>query len=886
MKKTWSKLTSRPNFFLVPAFLLPLVLMWLIFISFKVYPFGENSVLVLDLNGQYVYYFEALRNIVRSGGSLLYSWSRALGGEFMGIFAYYLSSPFSFLTVLFPDHHITEALLTIILLKIGSIGATTSFYLSRIRPRADKIAVVTFSTIFAISSYVIVYGHNLMWLDALIWLPLIVYGLEELIKKRRFKLFVVSLAMGVMANFYIGYMLCIFVVIYFIYYYVSHSENGENNFWGERAHFVKSLGRVAGFSLIAVSLAAWIILPTYYSLTFGKTTFSDPSFEFKQKFDFIEFFAKMLYGSYDTVRPEGLPVMFCSTLTLLLAPLYFVSPKVNKREKVMGAVLIAVFLLSFNSTTIDLFWHGMQRPNWLNYRYSFMLIFMLLVFAFKAFDSIRETDIRLLAGVAVAWGILIFAIQRADIDFVADIDNIWSTLALILIFTIVLYSVKHDWLGRGSVMILCVVVCVEMFTSGLLNANSLDEDVVISSRTSYVSFVERLENVVDKVKERDASFYRMEKTIHRKTNDPFTFDFYGLSNSTSTLNAKQILFLNRMGYSSKSHWSKYLGGTPVSDSFLGVKYVIYEDRGRHDMYTPFESDEENNAYAYLNPYALSVAFAANRDVDQLDAAAYETPFEFMNALAGAVLGESEPIPMFVPAEVSETTLENLSSTYIDSHRKYAPLDSDDSAQVIYTVKTRPDKTLYCFFPSDYPREVSLMADGRSCGTFFANETDRIVSLGSFDKDEIGVRLMLKDDNLYISERSDFYFAYLDEDVFDKAFVNIEKGNLTVTEHSDTRLYGTIDVPSGMGTLFTTIPYDECWQIRVDGERVDTFETADALLAAHIAEGSHTVELKYVSTPFRNGCFISAAGAIVFAACVIASDKLRERRNKRWRESGV
>ena len=61
-------------------------------------------------------------------------------------------------------------------------------------------------------------------------------------------------------------MLCIYVVIYLIYYYVAHSENGENNFWGERKHFIKTVGRTALYSLIAVGMAAWIILPTWYSL--------------------------------------------------------------------------------------------------------------------------------------------------------------------------------------------------------------------------------------------------------------------------------------------------------------------------------------------------------------------------------------------------------------------------------------------------------------------------------------------------------------------------------------------------------------------------------------------------------------------------------------------
>ena len=44
------------------AFAIPVIIMYIAYAMFKVYPFGEESVLVLDLNGQYVYYFEALRD--------------------------------------------------------------------------------------------------------------------------------------------------------------------------------------------------------------------------------------------------------------------------------------------------------------------------------------------------------------------------------------------------------------------------------------------------------------------------------------------------------------------------------------------------------------------------------------------------------------------------------------------------------------------------------------------------------------------------------------------------------------------------------------------------------------------------------------------------------
>ena len=43
------------------AFFIPVIIMYITYALFKFYPFGDNCVLVLDLNGQYVYYFEYAR---------------------------------------------------------------------------------------------------------------------------------------------------------------------------------------------------------------------------------------------------------------------------------------------------------------------------------------------------------------------------------------------------------------------------------------------------------------------------------------------------------------------------------------------------------------------------------------------------------------------------------------------------------------------------------------------------------------------------------------------------------------------------------------------------------------------------------------------------------
>ena len=213
------KILKSPYLYLSLCFILPVVVMYLIYLAMQIHPFGDGSVLVLDLNGQYVYFFEALRNFVHGDASLLYSFSRALGGEFMGIYAYYIASPLSYIVALFPQERILEALLCLFLLKTGGCGLTFGYYLHKTSKKLNRISIICFSMLYALSAYCIVQQHNTMWIDCVMWLPLITLGLESLIKYKKFKMFTFFLALSVFSNFYIGYMVCIYVAVYFFYYY-------------------------------------------------------------------------------------------------------------------------------------------------------------------------------------------------------------------------------------------------------------------------------------------------------------------------------------------------------------------------------------------------------------------------------------------------------------------------------------------------------------------------------------------------------------------------------------------------------------------------------------------------------------------------------------------
>lgn len=883
IEKIREHLAENDYRFLIAAFFIPLGLMWMIYIAMEVWPFGNNSVLVLDLNGQYVYFFEELRRKVLEGGSLMYSWSRALGGEFMGIFAYYLASPFSFLVLFFPKTGITEALLAMILLKVGSSGLTMAYYLYRTRPNSSKVGIVLFSTMYALTAYAVVQAHNTMWIDNLLLLPIVTLGIERLISRGRYKLFIVSLSLAILSNFYIGYMMCIYVFVYFFYWYIAHGANHENNFYRERAHFIKSLCRIALASAIVLMISAIIILPTWYSLNFGKTTFSNPTYEFKQKFDFLDLMVKFFFGSYDTVRPEGLPFVYSGMLALMFLPLYFIAKNVKTREKVMSGLLLAFFIFSFNCSVIDIAWHGFQRPNWLNYRYSFMFCFILIVLAYKAFCDRRIISLKALLTVGGMLGIILLVIQKQDYKFVDDIQMIWVSLGLIGLYLVLVYLESHNALRGAGLVVLGCAVCVEAFAAGLHNTIALDDDVVISNRVGYRTFMDNLQPIVDSVKSSDDGFYRMEKNFHRKTNDSMALGYYGLSNSSSTLNASVIEFLEQLGYTSKSHWSKYLGGTPVSDSLLGIKYLILDEPTNQYLYQMLAFDEDKGYRTYYNPYALSIAYAVSPYFENYQGETHDSPMERMNAMVTLMLGEEREIQLFKPVPILDEQTYNSGLSYATGHRRYTKSGEGDS-KLIYTLLPENKYEIFCYFPTDYKREVSLLVDGVDKGSIYGSDSDCIISLGTMTPGEpVEVSIKLKEDTFYVKTNAT-NFWYLDIEVFREVFTRLAEGNVNFTRHSDTHLEGKVTVPEGRNLLFTSIPYDEGWHVTADGVKLELIKTADSLLAVKLPAGEHEVVFDYLPDCVVWGRIISLTGLVAFVALAIAEKIVRNRRNRRWAES--
>lgn len=875
--------------YLYPSFLLPIVIMMLVYACLGMFPIGERTILILDMNGQYIYFFEQLRDVLSGNGSLLYTFERALGGEFFGIFTYYLASPLSLLVVLFPKAAITEAVTAIMLLKCGFCGLSFSYYLDKTRKK-NILGFTMFSTMYALCAYATTFQSNTMWIDALIWLPLIALCIERIIRTGHFKLFVVALALTVWSNYYIGYMCCIFVALYFFCYIFAHSSNDTNEL-NESYHRVKAFGRIILYSIVALLIASLIIFIAYYSLSFGKSEFQESDFSPTLRFDIIDIIVKLFPGTYDTVRFEGHPNIYSGLLMLIMLPAYYFTKNVSTREKIFYSLLCAVFLVSFSINTIDLVWHGFQLPIWLNYRYSFMFSFIMLTMAYRGFEHYKEMESKFFFKVCVALVALLIVIQKTATFFryvdgnlkevMPDYEVIWLSIGFIAIYMVVLYFCKHSKIPQTMSVILLVCVSLEAFSASLINWGEQIADVGWASRTNYRSFVSRISIAMDIIEKEDDGFYRTEKTIFRKPNDAFALNMKGASEFNSTFNQGVVSFLKKTGFVSRAQSSKYFSGNEVIDSILGIKYVIGDGPNESGVITNHVSGlydktyvQDGNMYIYKNPYALPIAYAVD---DKIKEATVDndiiSPFEYMEVLVGNMLGESST-SLFDSCKYKVYYTSNCKEVTGNTATEFRRTDSSNGASFTYTVTATHDGSIYMFFPTPYSTTAKVYVDDTYLGELFANDSYRIYNIGNYEVgDTVKVKFEYNHYRMYFY--NDYpYFVQVDENSIKSVTDALKEGGLNVTEYSDTKIEGTLNADTDK-TVFTTIPYDSGWKVYVDGERVDTYKTVETFIGFDVSVGEHIIVMKYQPTIFYIGICTSLLGVALFILLIIIDKRKRK-----------
>lgn len=819
-----------PDIGLLAAWGIPCGIMLLLFIINGIFPFGERSFLFSDMYHQYMPFFSEFTDKVRAGESLYYSWEVGIGSNFLALYIYYLASPLNWLAFLVPSAYLMEFMSYLVVFRIGMCGLTFCLYLRK-HFETSSFSTVLFSCFYALSGYMAAYNWNIMWLDCVILLPLILLGLERLVKDGKGILYCLTLALCIFTNYYISIMVCIFLVLYFVVLLVNHER------------IVKPVLQFAGYSLLAGGMAAVVLVPAVSAML--GTEFAAMEFPTKLEsyFSVLDELARHLICVQAEHGLAHWPNIYCGSAVLVLIPMFVVNSAIPMKRRFSMLVLAGILLISFSTNILNFIWHGFNYPNSLPARQSFIYIWVVLVMSYEAFWNIRELEKKQILYCFLAAVIFLLFCEKfvEEEAFMVWVEML--TLLFVVLYTILLYYHRTQegsaWVwALGSLALLIV-----MIETGI---NTYNTSVGTVSRSEYLEDISDYQALYRYAEEQTEGFWRVEKFARTTKNDGSLAGYPTASVFSSTVNSAVGDIYENLGMRHSKVFYTFDGATGFTGALLNVQYMFGETADT------FQDD------ACLLPERLYSPVIESGNI-KLYECNYALPFGYV-----------------VPADFQLPELKNSDAVKVQNQM----VKDLGITQFLFT----KEKT----FAKEKKAQFNIKKDGYYYGLITTAGTTNVEATGDFGtktfkdlkKNSIlylgylqkGQELQLKngeeeDDSPEISVT----IYRMDVKVLEKALNKLSEQHMTDVEYDSTHISGKVSMKEP-GKVMLSVPYEKGWQIKVNGEKAEPELFGGCFMMLPLDAGEYRIEMEYHAEGLIVGGILSIVCLILFTGVVLLGRK--------------
>lgn len=146
--------------------------------------------------------------------------------------------------------------------------------------------------------------------------------------------------------------------------------------------------------------------PSTYAINIGSTNDLLGTLEAMKKI-----FSNLLtFITPATKEADALPNIACGTVSLVLGIVFLTSKKITLKEKIVDGCLVLFMMLSCVIRQLDYIWHGFHFTNMIPYRFSYLISFVIVVMAYRAFMLIDFTT---------CWDVILAVLFSAVIILIA-----------------------------------------------------------------------------------------------------------------------------------------------------------------------------------------------------------------------------------------------------------------------------------------------------------------------------------------------------------------------------------------------------------------------------------------------------------------------------------
>ena len=824
------------------SFIIPLVIMFGVYLSQGIYWNSDTSPLLGDGFHQYVIFDLNLRNILHGSDSLFYTFTSGLGLNFYALSSYYLGSFLSPLVYFFDVSSMPDAVYLSTLLKFGLIGLSTFFSLRIIFKNLSAPLRLALSTSYALMSFTVSQVEIKTWLDVFILIPLILTGLHLLITDKKRILYFTSLSILFIQNYYFGYMTALFLIVW---YFCQLSWDFKRRKFSFLDFIITSL--LAGLTSFIMTLPTLFDLKTHgEKLTAITKIKTDTSW-------YLDLFAKQFIGAFDTTKYGSIPMIFVGLLPFILTIVFFTLKSIKFHVKLCYATLFIIIIASFYLEALDLFWQGMHAPNMFLHRYAWIFSTLLIYISSEVLNRVKDIKLwNVFCSMSLLLtGYLATIYFKNHYSFLTKL-NILLTLEFLVVYLLLLLALIKKLISPKIFSILILIFTIsEISFNASSQLNGISKEWGFASRSTYNKDIPSMEALLEYIKQQPDTFTRTEKLQTQTGNDSMKFNYNGISQFSSVRNRSASTTLDKLGFkSSGTNLNlRYANNTIIADSLFGISYDISETYP--DKYGFHPSYQKDNLTLYKNQFALPIAFATQslyKDVTFNDHT-LDNQTQFLNQIAA--LNEEYFYPIDHNTNPSDNVV-NLNGT------------STEDATINYNIEVPENSQVYLSmtklnFSNDKKKQVDIIVNGEK-KSFTTDNAFTFFNLGyTENKQTFDIQIKFPG-NAQISFESPTFYR-LDTKKYTEAISKIKENPVEVSSYKN-KVTVNYKVKSET-SIFFTIPYDQGWSAYQNGKKLQIQQAQTGFMKIDVPEGEGTITLSFIPKGFVAGASCSLIAIIVF-----------------------
>ena len=826
------------------------------------------------------------------------------GSDIITTFHYYaVGDPLALLSALVPERFCQYFYCMLYLLRLYLAGL--SFSIFALWHKRSRFSTLIGAFIYIFSAYSLILGlMHPFFVSPLIWFPMILLGIDKIIKKESPLVFIIFTSIAAMSNFYFFYVEIVLAILYAVYRYFCVYKRFDLK------GFLSLLAKFLLYGLNAFLISAVILLPVL-SVTLSSKRLAASEASSVDIVNHADFYLKYLAGFTNSVNPGMWTLMGYTALGLISVVFMAVKHKEYKKYLVLFAVLTLMVFLPAAGYALNGCLYVVNRWIW---AYA-MAVGYITAKVIEDFASADYADRRKTALIITLYCVVyaLFEVSRSEQSMAS------AAVLLTLAFLIIFVDINKISIFKYRSVIVAVLLfglASNAYYKMSIHANDGWLDEFLDSHEADKKLKEENADALLEGKA-DGDFYRIEEVgidttlnssiqrgvhgtqyYHSMTNScisdfidmmymnwPNDFNYEGLESRSilEALASVKYFFVGEGGEAERPYnYSKLLVS---GNSALGQVSVYEADTAlplgyTYSGYVPVEKFEKMNvverADAMLGGAVMEESSFPEADINS-DAEDVTESIEGKGRINVSdneffVRGSGTVRIKFNALADSETYIvfDNLKYRSVSERESY---DDGEWANLTQYEKNKVfAKDIYghedvssslqvtC---GDFSKIVSILSPGAD---FYCGRSNFLVNLGYHEE---------APDELTISFRSPGYYSFDSLRVISKPVAGISKGIGKLAE--DVMTDTVIDTNSVSGKisldedkiLLLTIPYSDGWTAYVDGNKADIRRANIMYMALELAKGEHDIELKYETPMIRMGSMMSLTGLCLLIVLAIA-----------------